>query len=478
MSRESPSNPPPRPRSNRFQNWFGTKRRPSARPMPPGLPVPAPATEDPTSTEFMNPKRIVRRGGVVVLVFIGGFISWAALAPLDSAMMAPGMIVVESHRKTIQHLEGGIVLDILVTEGQTVRPGQALIRLDTTQAKASLDMLQGQADALAAQEARLLAQKSDAPNVTFPANLLARGSDPKVSDAIRAELAAFVNLRETTQKQVEILNSRIAESNRSIEGLRAQLAGLDKQIVLIAKERDMIKILVDRGIEALPRLLALDRAAADLGGQRGQVVEKMAEAQISNGETQLQIVNLKNQVLSDVIKELRDVQNKRFDLVDRLKASRDVLFRQIITSPVEGRVVNLAVHTRGAVLRPGEAIMDVVPQKDELEVEAHVRPEDVDNVHIGMTARVTLAGNQARRLPSITGTVTTVSADRLVDQQSGTAYFNARVAVNRHALDQYPEVRLMPGMPVEVAIETGERTMLDYFFAPIEATFRKGMREK
>lgn len=477
MTAESPSTPPPRRRRNGFRNWFGGRRRPSARPMPPGLPVPVSAG-DTTSTEFMSARNIVRRGGLVVLVFVFGFLGWAAFAPLDSAMMAPGTIVVESYRKTIQHLEGGIVLDILVTEGQAVRPGQALIRLDTTQAQATLDMLQGQADAFAAQEARLLAQKSNAPNVTFPADLLARGSDPKVSDAIRAELAAFVNSRETTSKQIDILNSRMEANNRSIDGLRAQLTGLDKQIALIAKEREMIKILVDRGIEALPRQLALDRAAADLGGQRGQVVQKMAEVQVSNGETQLQIVNLKNTTLSDVIKELRDVQNKRFDLIDRLKAARDVLFRQVITTPVEGRVVNLAVHTRGAVIRPGEAIMEVVPQKDQLEVEARVRPEDVDNVHIGMTARITLAGNQARRLPSITGTVTTVSADRLVDQQSGTAYFNARVAVDRRALDEYPEVRLMPGMPVEVAIETGERTMLDYFFAPIEATFRRGMREK
>jgi HlyD family type I secretion membrane fusion protein len=472
---EAPSSPEPR-RPGGFDRLFGGRRRP-ARPVPPGLPSTEVAGEE-TSTEFMNPRRIVRRGGFVVGVLAVVLLIFGWLAPLASALLAPGVIVVESHRKTIQHLEGGIVQEILVREGQAVKPGQALVRLDETQARASLDMLQGQADALAAQEARLVAQKDNAPNVAFPADLLARSSDPKVADAMRVELNAFANNRETTAKQIDILNTRIEENNRSIEGLRAQLKGIDQQIALIARETEMIKVLVDRGIESLPRLLALQRAQADLGGQRGQVIEKISEAQVNNGETQLQIVNLKNTTLADVLKELRDVQSRRFDLIDRLKAARDVLNRQVITAPVEGRVVSLAVHTRGAVVRQGEVLMEIVPQNDQLEVEAHVRPEDIDYLHVGMSAKVTLAGNQARRLPAIEGTVTNVSADRLVDQQSGMAYFNARVTVDRKALAAYPEIRLVPGMPVEVAIETGERTALDYFLAPIEATFRKGMREK
>jgi HlyD family type I secretion membrane fusion protein len=462
---------------DRLGRWFEGRRRPTPRPGPPGLPS-TEVADDATATEFMNPRRIVRRGGFVVLGFVAIFFGWGAFAPLDSALLAPGVIVVESHRKTIQHLEGGIVQDILVREGQAVRPGQALIRLDTTQAKASFDMLQGQADALAAQEARLIAQKDNAPNVAFPSELMTRASDPKVADAMRVELNAFTNARETTAKQLEILRTRIQENNRSIEGLRAQLRGIEQQVALIAREQEMIKVLVDRGIESLPRLLALQRAAADLGGQRGQVIEKISEVQVSNGETELQMVNLKNTLMADVLKELRDVQGRRFDLMDRLKAARDIMYRQVITTPVEGRVVSLAVHGRGAVIRAGEAVMEIVPQKDQLEVEAHVRPEDIDNLHVGMSAKVTLSGNQARRIPAINGTVTVVSADRLVDQQTGMAYFNAKVAVDRKALEEYPDIRLVPGMPVEVAIETGERTMVSYFWSPIESVFRKGMRER
>lgn len=430
------------------------------------------------STDFMNPKRITRRGGVVVFVFVVVALGWGALAPLDSALQAPGTLVVESHRKTIQHLEGGIVKDILVSDGQLVAAGQPLIRLDETQARAVLQQMQGQADALAAQEARLVAQRDGAAAVAFPADLLQRSSDSKVAEAIRVEMSAFTNARDTVGKQIDILNTRIEENNRSIDGLRAQLKGLDVQIALIAKESAMIKELVDRGIEALPRLLALQRNAADLGGQRGAVLEKIAQTEVNNGETKLQIVNLRNQTMSDVLKELRDTQTRRFDITERLRAASDVNSRTVITTPVEGRVVNLAFHSRGAVIRPGEPILDIVPQKDQLEVEAHVRPEDMESVQVGMTAKITLSGNQARRIPALTGTVTVVSADRLVDQHSGQPYFNAQVSVDKAALRDYPDIRLIPGMPVEVAIQTGQRTAIDYFFGPIRAVFRKGMREK
>ncbi len=464
----------------RFRRWWNALMAPEgvadAVPEKGGLPVPA--GDEEASAEFMNPKRITRRGGLVVLIFVVGFLGWGSLAPLDSALQAPGTIVVESHRKTIQHLEGGIIKDILVTEGQLVAAGQPLIRLDEVQARAVLQQLQGQADALAAQEARLIALRDGAPNVAFPADLLQRSSDPNVAEAIRVEMSAFTNARETVNKQIDILNTRIEENNRSIEGLRAQLKGLDVQIALIAKESAMIKELVDRGIEALPRLLALQRTAADLAGQRGAVVEKMAQTDVNNGETKLQIVNLRNQTMSDVLKELRDTQSRRYDVNERLHAASDVATRTVITTPVEGRVVNLNFHSRGAVIRPGEPVMDIVPQKDDLQIEAHVRPEDIDNVHIGQEAKITLAGNQARRLPALSGKITVVSADRLVDQHSGQAYFNAQVSVDKTVLRDYPDVKLMPGMPVEVAIETGQRTALEYFFGPIRAVFRKGMREK
>ncbi|MEI9886712.1 MAG: HlyD family type I secretion periplasmic adaptor subunit [Rhizomicrobium sp.] len=434
--------------------------------------------EDAPELAFMSTRHIVGRGRLIVIIFVFGFLGWAALAPLGSAILAPGVIVVESHRKAIQHLEGGIVREIHVTEGQRVAAGQLLIALDDAQARSTLDMLRGEADALAAQEARLIAERDGRSEVTFPADLIDRASDPHVADAMQGELNTFNTRRQTVAKQIDILTQRNTQNDRIVGGLRYEATSINRQIELIDQETASVQQLYAKGLSTLPRLLALQRQAADLGGQRGQIAEKIAQVQLSSGENQLQIVNLKNQQLSDVVKDLRDVQTKRFDLLDRLKGAHDVMTRLKVTAPVSGKVVELAVHTRGAVIKPGETVMEIVPQNDALEVEAHVRPEDADGIYAGMSARVNLSAFQQRRLPVISGLVTNISADRITDQRTGQAYFNVQLTVDRTPLKEYPDARLIPGMPVEVAIDTGTRTALDYFVEPITDVFRRGMREK
>jgi HlyD family type I secretion membrane fusion protein len=435
----------------------------------------------PTARQFkdvLDHRHIIRAGGLILLAFVVVFFGWAALAPLESAMIAPGVIVVESHRKTIQHLEGGIVRNVLVTEGEKVNAGQPLLELEDTQAKTTVDLLQGETDALLAAEARLTAERDNKDRIVFPAELSARASDPKVVEAMRGEEGTFRSHRETLTKQIAILTSHGQENERTIEGLKAQQSALETQIALIARETGMVEQLVSKGIEPLPRLLALQRQAADLTGQRGQIVEKISQIQVNTGEFELQIVNLRNQFLSDKLKDLRDVQTKRFDFSERIHGAADVLARTVLTTPVGGRVVGLSVHTKGAVIRPGETLLEIVPDQDELEVETHVRPEDINDVHVGMPAKVNLTAYQQRRLPLITGTVTAVSPDRLIDQHTGQPYFNAQVSVDRKSWNDYPEVRLIPGMPAEVALETGSRTMLEYFLIPIEGVLRRGMRER
>ena len=427
---------------------------------------------------FMGTRRIVGTGRLIILVFGVGFLGWAALAPLDSAVMAPGIVVVETHRKTIQHLEGGIVRDVLVADGQNVFAGQMLVRMDDTQARTSLELLMGEADALSAQEARLVAERDGSATITFPKDLLARSGDPEAAAAMRGEQGAFETRRETLAKQIDILSKHSDENERIVAGLRSEQAAADLQLELIDREVASVQSLYDQKLATLSRLLALQRQAADLSGQRGQIVEKIAQTQLGSGENELQIMNLKNQQLSDVVKDLRDVQTKRFDILDRIQAARDVLARLTIRAPVSGKIVSLAIHTNGAVVRPGDTIMEIVPQKDALEVEAHIRPEDADNVHVGMTARVNLSAYQQRRLPIIDGVVNDVSADRLVDQRTGQPYFNVNVTVDRSLLRNYPNARLIPGLPVEVALNTGSRTALEYFIEPITDVFRKGMREK
>jgi len=431
------------------------------------------------SFDFLSAEGVIRTGMIVVGVFVIGFLGWAALAPLDSALVAQGVVVVETHRKTIQHLEGGIVSTIYVTDGQKVAEGQPLVQLDDTEAKASLSLVRGQADALAAQQARLEAERDNADKIAFPADLLARqNSDPKVAEAIRGEQSTFDTHRATLAKQQEIYNQRISENKRIIAGLQSQQTSVEQQSQLIGQESDSVQQLYNKGLSTLPRLLQLKRQAADLGGQHGQVSEKMAQVNLDSGEDELQIVNLRNQFLNDVVKDLRDVQTKRFEALDRLHAAKDVVARLRMTAPVAGKVVGLAVHTKGAVIRPGDTVLEIVPINDQLDVEAHVRPEDADDVHIGMSAKVNLGAYKQRRLPMITGTVTTVSADRLTDQKTGQAYFNVEIAVDLNQLKDYPDVKLIPGMPVDVSLETGSRTALEYFLEPITAVFRHGMRER
>ncbi len=428
--------------------------------------------------DFLNADPVIRTGLVVVGVFAIGFLGWAALAPLDSALVAQGIVVVETHRKAIQHLEGGIVREIYVIEGQRVHAGQALMQLDDTETRASLDLLRGQADALAAEEARLEAERDKADAIDFPKDLLARKSDPKVAEALRGEQNTFDTHRATLTKQEAIYNQRISENRRIIAGLQSQQEAVDQQSQLIAQESDSVQQLYTKGLSTLPRLLQLKRQAADLAGQHGQIAEKVAQVDLDSGENELQIVNLRNQFMNDVVKELRDTQTKRFEAMDRLHAAIDVVSRLKMTAPVAGKIVGLAVHTKGAVVRPGDTVMEIVPVNDQLDVEAHVRPEDADDVHIGMTAKVNLGAYKQRRLPMITGTVIAVSADRLIDQRTNQPYFSVMIAVDRNQLRDYADARLIPGMPVDVSLDTGSRTALEYFIEPITSVFRHGMRER
>ena len=427
---------------------------------------------------FLHTDRVISSGLTVVALFVVGFIGWAAFAPLESALMAPGVVIVESHRKAIQHLEGGIVRAILVREGQPVKAGQVLIRLDDTQARAALELLQDEADALEAAEARLVAERDGSDAIKFPSDLLSRNKEPKVADAILGEQKTFETRRDSLNQQIAILTARKEENARVVAGLKDEQAALETQIVLIKKESNGVQQLVAKDLEPLPRLLALQRQAADLTGQRGQLVEKISQVDINTGETELQIVNLKSQQLNDVLKDLRDVQGKRFDLLDRIQAARDVLNRTTLSAPVAGRVVDLTLHTRGAVIRPGDTVMEIVPLHDQLEVEAHLRPEDADDVYVGMTAKVSLSAYKQRRLPMITGTVTNISADRITDPRTGQGYFVASVCIDRAVLKDYPDARLIPGMPIEVAFDTGSRTALEYFLEPIRDVMRNGMRER
>ena len=427
---------------------------------------------------FMNPTRMVRKGVFISIVFVFGSLAWASFAQLESAVTAPAVIVVETHRKTIQHLEGGIVKEILVAEGDNVSLGQPLLRLEETQAQTNLSVLQDQVDALSAQEARLVAERDGAARIAFPGDLVARRGQPKVDEMLRGEENTFLTRKNSLAKQVDILAQRNNENKSQIAGLQSQQEAVEQQGTLILQEASGVEDLYKQGLSTLPRVLALRRQAADLTGQKGQITEHMTQLELNSEENNLQMTSLRNQQLSTVANDLREVQTKKFDALNRLNSAKDVMSRLALLSPVAGKIVNLAIHTKGAVIKPGDTVMEIVPANDELEIEAHVRPEDADSIQPGMEAHVSFNAYKQRRLPQLTGKVNVVSADRLVDQRTGQPYFNVTVTVERAALKDFTEVRLMPGLPVDVAIATGTRTTLDYFLAPVLDVMEKGMRER
>ena len=434
------------------------------------------ATDD--TLPFLHTDRVVWRGGSIVAIFFFGFLGWASVAPLQSAIVGPGTVIVASHRKTIQHLEGGIVKDILVQDGQTVKAGQALIRLDDTQASAALQQLQDEQDEYTAQEARLTAVRDGSAVINFQPELLASEFEPKDAESILGEQTAFENQKASLTQQVAILNAKKDENNRAIEGFQAQITADDTQIGLIQREIDAVSKMVAKGLEPTAKLLDLQRTQAQISGERGDMVQKIAQQKLDTGQDDIQIINLRSQQLEDTLKDLRDVQNKRFDLADRIQAARDVLKRTTLSAPVDGRVVDLQVHAKGAVVKAGEPVLEIIPVRDELVVEARLRPQDADEVHVGMVAKVDLSAYKARRLPMITGTVTYLSPDTLDDVRTGQAYFLAHVSVDRSVLKNYPDAKIMPGMPVQVELQTGVHTALNYFLEPIRDVMRQGMREK
>ncbi len=435
--------------------------------------VPPPPAAD---VGFMNPAGVVRQGYIILILAAIG-LTWAAIAPLESAIVAHGELVVKTHRKTIQHLEGGVVREILVADGQTVSAGQVLLRLDDVMARANLNLLQGEADALTAQEARLIAERDRRGSIQFPAELLARRGDPNVAAAMAGEVSAFRARSASVNQQVNVYGQRSEENDRTIDGLKSQREAVQQQAALIRQELASIEGLYTQGYVPISRLLALRRQAADLDGQDGQLAGRIAQIQAGSGENRLQGLSLIDQKLSDVVKDLRDVQTKRFDVLDRLHAAQDTLTRTTIVAPDAGIVVGLSVHTRGAVIKPGETVMEIVPSRDSLQVAIRVRPEDADHVRPGMTGRINFSSYRQRRLPIIKGVVETMSADRLLDEK-GQPYFAADVTVDSSGLGPYPDARLMPGMPAEVEIDTGARTAFSYLTEPITDVFRHGLRER
>ena len=413
-----------------------------------------------------------------IAVFFGGFGTWATLAPLDSAAVAPARVTVAGNRKTVQHLEGGIVREILVEEGDRVAAGEVLVRLDETLARAMVDQLRGRYDNLLAREARLLVERDpNAEEILFPETLSSRRDRPDIAAMLAGEQAIFEAQREYLEGRKRILEQQETQLRKEIESLGAQVTGETRQLELVGEEKEAIEELFAKGMVDKPRLMAAKRAEARLQGDLGEHLALIARTEQRIGETDLEIIDLKNRFLNDVVTQLKQTQADMTELTQRLKAAEATLARTEIRAPVGGRVVALSVHTEGGVVGTGERILDIVPEDDALELEARIDPDDIDVVHPGLNARVILTAYKQRSTPALIGRVSRVSADSFSDPQTGQTYYLARIRVAPEELARMENIELYPGMQAEVMIRTGQSTLLKYVLAPITQSMRRAFRE-
>ena len=422
-------------------------------------------------------KKLILAGFIVLIVGLGGFGAWAALAPLKGALAVPGVVKVAGEHKTVQHLEGGMIDKIHVQDGETVKAGQLLISLDETRARTSLQLLKGQYYTLAARQTRLLAERDGLPKIVFPAEL-DTNNDPELQKILTGEEGLFQTRRKALIGQIEIQRQRIGQFEEEIKGLVAQKQSNAKQLALINEELSAVKKIYEQGIYEKPKYLALQRNAAKLEGEVGDLAAQIARVNQQIAETQLRIIDLQNQRLAEVNNGLPEVQSSLLDNAERLRQARDVLDRVNIRAPYAGTVVALRFHTAKGVIPPGAAILDIVPEDDELIIESHINTTDIDVVQPGLPAEVRLIAYNQRTTPSVQGSVLQISADRLADEKSGQAFYLARIKVDPASLRELQGIKLYPGMPVEVYILTGERTLLQYVMRPLTDSFQRALREQ
>jgi len=417
-------------------------------------------------------------GVIIIAIFVVGFGVWAAIAPIWGAVAAPGVVRVEANRKTLKSRDGGVVRQINVREGDAVTAGQLLLKFDDTVARAQVSIFENQYNALAMQAARLEAE-SVRRNLVVPADLAARSADPRVAAVIQNETLVFESRKAAIEGQAAILNQRFEQLKTGRSGLQIQVDSIDQQLVLMKEELAGYQTLYEKGYTPKTLILRLQRQLADTQGRRGALMAEITKNQQQAGETRLQLASLYEQRGSDVAASLREAESKLSDIGPRLNASREALAQTEVRAPVTGYVLNLSQFTLGGVAGSGEPLLDVVPSNMPLVITAHVKPGDIDEVHPGMMADITLQAYSSYRVPKIPAEVLTVSADAITDPQSKTDYFRAELRIKPEDLRNLPKgVRLYPGMPAIVMIRTNKRTVLSFLIGPIGEILNRSLREQ
>ena len=417
-------------------------------------------------------------GLVLMLVLAGGFGGWASTVPISGALIAPGAVVVESNVKKVQHPTGGVVGEVRVRDGDTVKAGDIVVRLDETVVKASLAIVTKTLNGLWARAARLEAEQRGLDRIRFPAMLLDRAEDPDVRDVMASETKLFEVRVYGRAGQKAQLRERVTQLNEEIAGLSAQENAKDKEIALVEKELVGVRDLYEKHLIQISRLTTLERDSARLAGERAQYIASRAQAKGKITETELQIIQVDKDMVSEVSKDLRETNDKIGEFVERKVTAEDQLRRIDIRAPQDGMVLQSTVHTVGGVITAGDAIMMIVPQADDLSVEAKVNPQDIDKLQIGQKTLLRLSAFNQRTTPELTGRVTRVSADVTTDQRTGQSYYTIRVSMPPAEVARLGDNKLIPGMPVEAFVQTGDRTMFSYLMKPLSDQLMRSFREK
>lgn len=418
-----------------------------------------------------------RAGAVVIVVTFGVFGGWSAVARLDAAVVAPGRITVESDRQLVQHLEGGIVAEILVAEDRRVEAGEVLVRIDPTSARATADMARNQAAAAEAEESRLVAEIERAAAFVPPPALAQRETEPEIRRALADQVRAFADRRSARANEVATLAERVAQAERQVEGLTAQLSSARVQVRSFTEEIERLRPLERQGLIQRPRIQGVERQRTDMEGRIGAFEAEIARLARVVAEARLQMESVDRRFVEEASARLVGVRRDFADARERLRVAEDLLRRAEVRAPRSGRVVNRRVHTVGAVIRPGETMMEIVPEDDVLVVSARLSPMDITHVHPSLPAEVRLPAFKSRTTPVAIGEVRSVSADALIDELSRQPYYAMQVSVKAASFPEATRTRLVPGMPADVIIATGERTVLEYLTQPLSDALRRGMRE-
>ena len=423
-------------------------------------------------------RRHITFGLAALVLAAGGAGGWAAMSEVSGAVVVTGLLVVDSNVKKVQHPTGGVVKELLVQDGDHVQAGNVVVRLDETVTRANLAIVLKSLDELAARQVRLEAERDASESLSFPATLVRRRSDPDVERVITSEQKLFEFRKIARLGQKSQLQERIAQLKEEVGGLVGQASAKEQEIELIHKELAGVRELWKTNLISISRLIALEREAVRLGGERNHLIASAAQAKGEITETELQIIQIDQELRSEVSKELREIQGKTAELVERKVAAEDQLTRTDIRSPQDGVVHQLSVHTVGGVITASETLMLVVPEGDELTVEAKVQPHDIDQLRVGQKCVLRFSAFNQRTTPEINGVLKRISADTSQDQRTGSFYYLARITIPVEEVRKLGGSKLVPGMPVDAFIQTDPRTVVSYLVKPLRDQIAKAFRER